>query len=246
MQEKAYIVNDWPTWDDYKKAFLTTYQTADPAALALVKLHTIEQGKRDVINYITEFNCLCTQEQIPNYANNPHLILVFLKELNQSLEKAIAIHIPQGATLIDWQNAAKNWASRQNIMGQVYTNRNNHDDSNAMQVNALQTKQNECYNCRKLGHFAWKCKLPQYNQQRTGRGRGQGNRRNFHGQRGRESNWRNFQGLGNNKSAIYAQTAEIPRQESIYKAQVNILQLISKEEFAQMMKDVQDQMPNFQ
>jgi hypothetical protein len=41
-QEKAYIVNGWPIWDEHKKAFLTAYQTADSAALALVKLYTIE------------------------------------------------------------------------------------------------------------------------------------------------------------------------------------------------------------
>jgi predicted DNA-binding WGR domain protein len=59
-QEKAYIVNRWPTWDKHKKAFLTVYQTADPAASALVKLHTIKQGKGNVINYIIEFNRFCT------------------------------------------------------------------------------------------------------------------------------------------------------------------------------------------
>jgi hypothetical protein len=105
--------------------------------LALVKLHTIEQGKGNVINYITEFNCLYMQGQIPNYANNPHLVLVFLKGLNQSLGKAIATHVLQRATLVDWQNAAKNWTSRQNIVGQVYANRSNYDNSNAMQVDAL-------------------------------------------------------------------------------------------------------------
>jgi hypothetical protein len=77
----------------------------------LVKLYTIEQGKGNIIDYITEFNHLCIQGQISNYTNDPHLVLVFLKELNQSLGKAIATHVPQGATLIDWQNAAKNWAS---------------------------------------------------------------------------------------------------------------------------------------
>jgi hypothetical protein len=41
-QEKAYIVNGWPTWNKHKKAFLTAHQTANPAASALVKLHTIE------------------------------------------------------------------------------------------------------------------------------------------------------------------------------------------------------------
>jgi hypothetical protein len=90
-----------------------------------------------------------------------------------------------------------------------------------------------------MEHFARECRLPQCNQQKMERGRGQGNRGNFCGQKGR-NNWRNTQGLGNNRSATYAQITEIPRPEPIYELQVNMLRAMSMEEFAQMMKNVQD------
>jgi hypothetical protein len=113
-----------------------------------------------------------------------------------------------------------------------------------MQVDALQIRQGECYNCEKMRHFTRECRSLRRNQQ--GRERGQGNRENFRGQRGRGNNWRSFQGLENDGNTTYAQTVEVPREEPTYESQVNALRAMSTEEFAQIMKDVQDQSLNFQ
>jgi hypothetical protein len=202
MRERIYLLSGFPTWDKHKADFLDTYQSPDPRAEAMSRLHAITQGDRSVHEFNVEFNTLLAEAGVINPDADESMAQQYVRALDHKLVDKLLLVVPDHAPLSLWQNHALIIDNRRRIVKSIrqrkdHTHYSNHSttsnsnttstpDPNAMEIDAITTRKTgvKCYNCRREGHIARECRAPRRNQEQNEQGNGRGQGRNNSGRGG--------------------------------------------------------------
>jgi len=153
-------------WDDFLKELKTTFSNKSKAADAEWKIETFRQGKKNMANFMIEFEALAMKAD----TDELHAIFLLKKNIRQDIIKTILGYPPiaMSETLKEWKVAimsvGQEYESTEGChdykigTGTTYGGRGQPMDIGKSNDNFKDGKP-KCFNCNKYGHMAKECRL---------------------------------------------------------------------------------------
>ena len=157
--------NDTQDWDKFVKELKTTFSDKLKAADAEWKIETFKQGKRNMADFIIEFEALAMKAD----TDELHAIFLLKKNVQQDIIKTILGYPPiaMPETLKEWKVAITSVGQGYEFtegrhdyktsMGITYGGRGQPMDIGKFNDNFKDGKP-KCFNCNKYRHMAKKCR----------------------------------------------------------------------------------------
>ena len=157
--------NDTQDWDDFVKKLKTTFSDKSKAANAEWKIETFKQGKRNIVDFIIEFEPLAMKAD----TDELHAIFLLKKNIWQDIIKTIL-----GYSSMAMPETLKEWKVAITSVGQGYkSTKGRHDYKTSMGItyrgkgqpmyigksnNNFKNGKPKYFNCNKYGHMAKECR----------------------------------------------------------------------------------------
>ena len=153
-------------WDDFVKELKTTFSDKSKAADTEWKIETFKQGKRNMADFIIEFEALAMKAD----TNELHAIFLLKKNVQHDIIKTILGYPPiaMPETLKEWKvtitsvgQGYKSTEGQQDYKtstGTTYGGRGQPMDIGKSNDNFKDGKP-KCFNCNKYGYMAKECRL---------------------------------------------------------------------------------------
>jgi len=152
-------------WDDFIKELKTTFSDKTKAADAEWKIETFKQGKKNMADFIIEFEALAMKAD----TDELHAIFLLKKNVRHNIIKAILGYPPiaMSETLKEWNVAItsveQGYESTEGrhdyktSTGTTYGGRGQPMDIGKSNDN-FKDRKPKCFNCNKYGHIAKECR----------------------------------------------------------------------------------------
>jgi len=153
-------------WEDFVKEIKTTFSDKSKAADAEWKIETFKQGKKNMADFMIEFEALAMKAD----TDELHAIFLLKKNMRQDIIKTILGYPPivMPETLKEWKVAItsvgqgyKSTEGRHDYKtgtGTTYGGRGQPMDIGKSNDN-FKDRKPKCFNCNKYGHMAKECQL---------------------------------------------------------------------------------------